>query len=238
MVDATFERYTKVFNGRTVVDGLDLRVRPGRVTAILGPNGAGKTSVLRSLLSLERASAGRATFSIGDYSNLSAPASVVGASFDDAGFHPGRTGRGQLRVLATAGGFSDTRVTAVLEETDLSAVADRRIRTYSTGMKKRLSLAVALLGDPPVLILDEPTNGLDPHGVRWIRTSVRRWADEGRTVLLCSHVLHEFASVIDDVAILHRGKLTESGALEELIGGADQPTSIEDLFLRATGMSQ
>lgn len=236
MVTVIFEQYTKRQQGRTVVNGLDLRARPGRVTAVLGPNGAGKTSALRGLLGLEKPSAGRATFSAGDYPALADPAAVVGATFDDMGFHPGRTGRNQLRVFSAAGGFPDARVDEVLDETELIEVADRRIRTYSTGMKKRLSLAAALLGDPTVLILDEPTNGLDPYGVHWIRKAVRRWADEGRTVLICTHVLNEIAPVTDDVAILQNGKLVTSGSLADLTGGEGQSASLEELFLKATGM--
>jgi ABC-2 type transport system ATP-binding protein len=181
---------TKRFGAVTAVEDLSFTVAPGRVTGFLGPNGAGKTTTLRTLLGLERATAGTATIGGARYRDLPRPLETVGAALD-AAFHPGRTARNHLRVTATAGGIRPNRVAAVLAQVGMSEFADRRVGGFSLGMRQRLALATTLLGDPRVLVLDEPINGLDPEGIRWIRGFLRTLASEGRTVLVSSHLLSE-----------------------------------------------
>ena len=173
------------------VDRLDFEVDPGTVTGFLGPNGAGKTTTLRMLLGLVAPTSGAATIDGRAYRQLADPAQRVGAVLEQTGFHPGRSARDHLRVLATAAGLAPARVDEVLEQTGLAAAARRRVGGFSLGMRQRLGLAAALLGDPDVLVLDEPANGLDPEGVHWLRGLVRGLADQGRTVLVSSHLLAE-----------------------------------------------
>ena len=216
---------TKSYGNATVVDGLSFSARPGRVTGFLGPNGAGKTTTLRMILGLVHPDAGTATFDGLVYGSLPAPSAHVGAVLEDAGFHPGRSGRNHLRVLAAAGGHPPERVPGLLERVGLTGAAGRRVKGYSTGMRQRLAIAAALLGDPEVLILDEPANGLDPPGIRWMRDLVRAEADRGRTVLVSSHLLSEVAQSVDDLVIISRGVLRASGPLEEVLGGAGEPVT-------------
>ena len=211
---------TKRYGAHTVVDNLSFTVRPGRVTGFLGPNGAGKSTTLRMILGLVRADAGRATFDGRRYEQLPAPSAHVGAVLEDAGFHPGRSGRNHLRVLAAAGGHAPERVPELLERVGLSAAAHRRVKGYSLGMRQRLAIAAALLGDPEVLILDEPTNGLDPPGMRRMRDLLRGEAERGRAVLVSSHLLSEVSQSADDLVIIAGGVLRASGPLERLLGRA------------------
>ena len=205
---------SKQFGHVTAVDDLSFTVEPGRVTGFLGPNGAGKTTTLRVLLGLVRATAGTATFGGTPYRDLPKPLETVGAALD-ANFHPGRTARNHLKVYATAAGLPSARVPAVLEQVGIAEFADRRVGGYSLGMRQRLSLAYTLLGDPGVLVLDEPINGLDPEGIKWIRGFLQRLAHEGRTVLVSSHLLSEVQQSVDDVVIISRGRLVRSGTAVE-----------------------
>ncbi|HEX6955415.1 MAG TPA: ATP-binding cassette domain-containing protein [Agromyces sp.] len=206
---------TKRFGQVTAVEDLSFRVEPGRVTGFLGPNGAGKTTTLRALLGLVRPTAGTATFDGVRYRDLPRPLETVGAALD-AAFHPGRTARNHLRVMAGAGGIRSSRVPEVLAQVGLAEFADRRVGGYSMGMRQRLALATTLLGDPRVLVLDEPINGLDPEGIKWIRGFLQGLAREGRTVLVSSHLLSEVQQSVDDVVIITRGRLVKTGPLATL----------------------
>jgi len=211
-----FAGLTKRFGRVTAVDDLTFTVRPGRVTGFLGPNGAGKTTTLRMLLGLERPTAGRATFDGVRYRRLGCPLTTVGATLEASSFHPGRSARDHLRVYAQAARIPGSRVAASLATVGLADYADRRVGGYSLGMRQRLGLAFALLGDPGVLVLDEPINGLDPEGIRWIRLFLRRLATEGRTVLVSSHLLSEVQQSVDDVVVISKGRLVYEGALDGL----------------------
>jgi ABC-2 type transport system ATP-binding protein len=230
-VDRLTKRYGKV----VAVDGLSFRAEPGRVTGFLGPNGAGKTTTLRVLVGLLHPTAGNATILGRRYPELDQPVRSVGAVLEASGFHPGRSGRNHLRILATAAGVPDRRVEEVLQLVDLSGAARRRVRGYSLGMRQRLSLAGALLGDPQVLILDEPANGLDPQGIRWLRDLLRGFAAEGRTVLVSSHVLAEVQQLADDVVIIARGRIVTQAGVGEVVarsGGAVRVRSPQRKLLR------
>jgi len=207
---------TKRFGEHTAVDDLRFTVEPGRVTGFLGPNGAGKTTTLRMLLGLVAPTSGRATFGRRTYAELKDPLRVVGTALEASSFHPGRTGRDHLRVLAAAAGLPDARVDAALEATGMAEASRRRVGGYSLGMRQRLGLSTALLGDPGVLVLDEPINGLDPEGIRWIRGFLRSLAAEGRTVLISSHLLSEVQQTVDEVVIISKGRIVHSGGLEGL----------------------
>jgi ABC-2 type transport system ATP-binding protein len=206
---------TKQFGAVTAVDDLSFTVEPGRVTGFLGPNGAGKTTTLRVLLGLVRATSGTATFDGRAYHDLERPLETVGAALE-ADFHPGRTARNHLRVAATAAGIPVARVSAVLDQVGMTEHADRRVGGYSLGMRQRLALAYTLLGDPGVFVLDEPINGLDPEGIKWIRGFLQSLAHEGRTVLVSSHLLSEVAQTVDEVVIISKGRLMKSGTLTSL----------------------
>jgi ABC-2 type transport system ATP-binding protein len=210
-----FDGVTKRFGAVTAVADLDFAVEPGRVTGFLGPNGAGKTTTLRMLLGLVTATSGTATIGGRRYAELTQPMLHVGASLE-AAFHPGRSGRAHLQVVAAAAGIPRSRVEAVLELTGMSPYAHRRVGGYSLGMRQRLGLATALLGDPGVLVLDEPINGLDPEGIRWIRSFLRALADEGRTILVSSHLLSEVQQTVDDVVVIAGGRLRFVGPLTDL----------------------
>ena len=211
---------TKRFGSFTAVDDLSFSVEPGRVTGFLGPNGSGKTTTLRMILGLVRPTAGSSTIGGQAYRSLPNPQQVVGAALEATSFHPGRSGRDHLRVLAAAGGVEDSRVDELLELTGIPAAARKRAGSYSMGMRQRLGLAAALLGDPDVLILDEPANGLDPEGIRWLRGFLRHLASEGRTILVSSHLLQEIEQTVDDVVILANGKLVKEGTVGDLRGAA------------------
>jgi len=213
---------TKRFGSVEAVKDLSFDIEAGRVTGFLGPNGAGKSTTLRALLGLVRPTTGTATFDGRRYEQLERPSTRVGAVLEDAAFHPGRSGRNHLRVLAVAGGHPQSRVDEVLEAVGLTAARDRRVKGYSMGMRQRLAIASALLGDPQVLILDEPTNGLDPPGIAWMRDLVRGQATEGRAVLISSHLLAEVAQSVDDVVIIAKGRMRAQGPLEQVLGGDEE----------------
>src|SRR3954462_14937337 len=210
---------TKRYANVTAVDDLTFRVREGSVTGFLGPNGAGKTTTLRMVLGLARPSAGEATIEGRRYVDLDEPARTGGANLEVAGAHPGRSGGNHLRALAAMAGLPRSRVDEVLGLVDLAAPAARRAGKYSRGMRQRLGLAATLLGDPRVLVLDEPANGLDPQGIRWLRAFLRGMAAEGRTVLVSSHVLAEVAQTVDDVVVIHRGRMVQQGPVGRLTAG-------------------
>ncbi len=207
---------TKSFGDVYAVDDLSAVAQPGEVTALLGPNGAGKTTTLRMLLGLVAPDKGTATFGGRRYDELPDPVRQVGAVLEASGYHPGRTALDHLRVLATASGLPQDSTGRVLAQTGLAADARRRVGEFSLGMRQRLGLASAMLGDPAVLVLDEPTNGLDPPGVRWLRGYVRRLANEGRTVLLSSHALSEVELTADHVLVMANGRLLRSSSLAAL----------------------
>ncbi len=211
---------TKRFGAVTAVDDLSFSATPGQILGFLGPNGAGKTTTLRTMLGLTLPTSGTTTVEGQPYRELKDPVAVVGAVLEGPQFHPGRTGRNHLRVLARAAGLPDTRVDEVLRLVELDPAGGRRVKGYSLGMRQRLSLAGALLGDPQALVLDEPANGLDPQGIRWLRDFLRARAAEGRTVLISSHVLAEVAQTVDEVVVISRGRLAAQGSLAELTGKA------------------
>jgi ABC-2 type transport system ATP-binding protein len=210
------EHLTKRFRRTTAVDDLSFRIRDGAITGFLGPNGAGKTTTLRIILGLVRPTSGRATVKGSAYQRLKEPLRQVGAVLEATSFHPGRSGRDHLRVVAASAGIEQSRVEDVLGLVQLTADGGRRVGGYSLGMRQRLSLAAALLGDPGVLVLDEPANGLDPQGIRWLRELLRSLAGEGRTILISSHVLSEIEQVADEVVIVHRGKFVEQASTADL----------------------
>ncbi len=217
------EGLTKRFGGLTAVDDLSFALEAGTITGFLGPNGAGKTTTLRMLLGLAAPTGGRALIFDRPYAQLADAARRVGAVLEATDFHPGRSGRDHLRTLSRAAGLPDSRVDEVLGLVELTDAAGRRVKGYSLGMRQRLGLAAALLGDPELLVLDEPANGLDPEGVRWLRDFLRTFASEGRTVLISSHVLAEVAQTVDQVLIISRGRLVVETSLERLtarVGGS------------------
>jgi ABC-2 type transport system ATP-binding protein len=228
---------SKRFGSVQAVSGLSFEVSAGTVTGFLGPNGAGKSTTLRMLLGLVHADGGTATFGGRRYDELEDPSAEVGAVLEDASFHPGRSGRNHLRILAAAGGHPAARVDQVLEGVGLADAANRRVRGYSMGMRQRLAIAAALLGDPDVLILDEPANGLDPPGIRWIRGLLRQEAERGRAVLVSSHLLSEVAQSVDDVVVISHGTLRASGTLASVLGSPEGPVtrvrSADDAALEA-----
>jgi ABC-2 type transport system ATP-binding protein len=228
MATISLQGLTKRYGDVLAVDGLSFDLEPGSVTGFVGANGAGKSTTLRMLLGLTRPTSGSALINGVPYVALDTPAREVGALTDPDVFHPRRTGRNALRVLAAAGDVPDRRVEELLELVDLTSAASRRVGGYSLGMRQRLGLAAALLGDPAVLVLDEPANGLDPLGVHWLRGLLRRFGDEGRTVLVSSHQLAELAQTVDDVIVIDRGRLVARGPLSSLTGDGDR--SLEDLF--------
>lgn len=220
---------TKRFGGFTAVDSLSFTVEPGRITGFLGPNGAGKTTTLRMLLGLVRPSSGSATIMGQRYHDIARPMSVVGSALEATNFHPGRTGRDHLRVLADTAGVNASRVDEMLELVGIPAAARKRAGGYSMGMRQRLGLAAAMLGDPQVLILDEPANGLDPEGIRWLRGFLRHLSSEGKTVLISSHMLQEVEQTVDDVVIISNGRLVKQGPMADLHGDAKVIVRTTDL---------
>ena len=215
----TIDSLTKVYGEVTALRDVSFSAAPGRVTGFLGPNGAGKTSTLRILLGLNRPTAGTALVDGQRYRDLEAPSRRVGASLSADVFHPGRTGRNHLRVMAIAAGIELSRVDVVLEQVGLDHAGRRAVGGYSLGMRQRLGLASALLANPDALVLDEPINGLDPDGIRWMRGLLRSLAAEGRTVLLSSHVLSEVQQTVDDVVVIRHGRIVFDGPLTALESG-------------------
>ena len=212
---------SKRFGSVQAVSDLSFEVEAGRVTGFLGPNGAGKSTTLRILLGLVHEDGGSATFDGRNFEKLPEPSAEVGAVLEDASFHPGRSGRNHLRILAAAGGHPASRVDEVLEMVGIADAGDRRVNGYSMGMRQRLAIAAALLGDPEVLILDEPANGLDPPGIRWMRELLRSEAGRGRAVLVSSHLLSEVSQSVDDVVVIAHGKLRTAGSLQQVLGQAE-----------------
>jgi ABC-2 type transport system ATP-binding protein len=211
------EHLSKRFGKRILaVDDVSFALEQGSITGFLGPNGAGKTTTLRMIVDLVRPSAGSISVLGGRYRDLARPWTRVGALLDASGFHPGRSGVNALRVVARASGIPGARVAEVLELVELEGAARRAVKGYSTGMRQRLALACVLLGDPDVLLLDEPANGLDPEGMRWLRTFLRARAAEGKTILVSSHVLAEVEQTVDDVLIISTGRLVAQGPLASL----------------------
>jgi ABC-2 type transport system ATP-binding protein len=223
---------TKRYGDVVAVEALTFALEQGTITGFLGPNGAGKTTTLRLLLGLARPTVGEALILGRCYADLDRPTDSVGAVLESGDFDPGRSGRNHLRALALASGIAGDRVDEVLGLVELHAAANRPVRTYSLGMRQRLGLAAALLGDPDLLLLDEPANGLDPAGVHWLRGFLRQFADQGRTVLVCSHVLAEVAQTVDAAMIVARGRLVATVQMDELAHGA---CSLEELYLELTG---
>jgi ABC-2 type transport system ATP-binding protein len=223
---------TKRYGELAAVDAITFSLEPGTVTGFLGPNGAGKTTTLRLLLGLTEPTSGEALVFGRRYRELEQPASRVGAVLESADFHPGRNGRDHLRTLALAAELPLGRVEEVLELAELGGSAHHKVKTYSLGMRQRLGLAAALLGDPDLLILDEPANGLDPAGVRWLRTFLLMFAAQGRTVLVSSHILAEVAQTVDQVLIIDHGRLLASGRLDNLTRDGQ---TLEDAYLELTG---
>jgi ABC-2 type transport system ATP-binding protein len=222
---------TKRYGEVLAVEDLTFSLEAGTVTGFLGPNGAGKTTTLKLLLGLAQPDVGEALVFARRYGELDSPARRVGAVLESNDFHPGRSGRDHLRMLALAAEIPGGRVEDVLELVELAPVAGRRVKTYSLGMRQRLGLAGALLGDPELLVLDEPANGLDPAGVHWLRGFLRRFAGQGRTVLVSSHVLAEVAQTVDRVLIIDHGHLRASGSLADL---TEHGRTLEDVYLELT----
>jgi ABC-2 type transport system ATP-binding protein len=208
---------TKIYGDKPAVDGITFTVEPGRVTGFLGPNGAGKSTTMRMVLGLDRPSAGSVTVNGRRYQEYAAPLREVGALLEARALHPGRSARDHLRWLAASNGIPRARVDEVLGLVGLEAVADKRVGKFSLGMGQRLGIAVALLGDPPVVVLDEPVNGLDPEGIRWVRTLARELAGQGRTVFVSSHLMSEMALTADHLVVVGRGKILADCSMSEFI---------------------
>ncbi|MFD2763555.1 ABC transporter ATP-binding protein [Micromonospora eburnea] len=225
---------TKSYGGRAAVDGLSVRVQPGVVTGFLGPNGSGKSTTMRMILGLDAPDHGQALVVGTRYADLNWPLKTVGALLDAGAFHPGRSGQAHLAALAASNDIPASRVGRVLDVVGLSDAAERRAGTYSLGMRQRLGIAVALLGDPGVLLLDEPVNGLDPEGIRWIRDLLRGLAAEGRTVFVSSHLIAEMALTADRLVVIGRGRLLAETTVAELAGRHD---NLEDAFFRLTSQA-
>ncbi|MEV5640364.1 ABC transporter ATP-binding protein [Streptomyces flaveolus] len=223
MTSIDVQNLTKEYGTRRAVDDLTFTVRPGRVTGFLGPNGAGKSTTMRLVLGLDRPTSGTATVGGRPYATLHEPLRHVGALLDAQAAHGSRTARDHLRVLAASNRVPVRRVDEVMEETGIASAARRRVRTYSLGMRQRLGIAAALLGDPGVVMLDEPSNGLDPEGIIWIRELLRRLAAEGRTVLVSSHLMNETASFADHLVVLGRGRLLADTSMREFIDARVRP---------------
>ena len=212
------DNLTKRYGAKTAVDGVSFTVAPGRVTGFLGPNGAGKSTTMRMIVGLDRPTAGRVTVGGHDYRHLRSPLTEVGVLLDAKAVHTGRSARNHLRAMAATHGIGRARVDEVIELTGIGSVAGKRAGGFSLGMGQRLGIAAALLGDPHTLILDEPVNGLDPEGVRWVRQFVRHLAAEGRTVLLSSHLMSEMSQTADHVIVLGRGRVLADASLADLVG--------------------
>ena len=223
----------KAFHGRPRVDDVSFSVRPGRVVGLLGPNGAGKTTTLRLLLGLVARDAGEALVLGRPYRELEHPARQVGAVLDAGGLHPARTGRQHLAVAAARAGVPTARVDAVLAKVGMTADADRRAGGYSLGMRQRVAIAAALLGEPRLLVLDEPSNGLDPAGMHWLRGELRAFAADGGTVLLSSHLLADIQEIADDVVVIADGRVVAEATMADVL--ADPAAELEGWYLEVTG---
>jgi ABC-2 type transport system ATP-binding protein len=226
----SFNNLTKRYGKQLAVNNLSAEIAPGAITGFLGPNGAGKSTALRCLLGLATPTSGTALIKGAPYSHLENPLTQVGAVLDSRGFHTGLTARQNLRVITAAAGLKDSRVDEVLELVELTHAANKRTKGFSLGMKQRLALAAALIGDPQILVLDEPANGLDPIGIAWLRGFLRKLADEGRTILVSSHQLAEMQHTVDDVIIIHEGEVIVSGTIKAIVGEG----TLEEAFLKLT----
>ena len=211
---------TKRYGSKTAVDNISFTVEPGTVTGFLGPNGAGKSTTMRMIMGLDKPTSGKVTVNGHPYRDLSAPLCEVGALLDAKGLHGSRSARSHLRQLAASNGIPAKRVDEVLEITGLTAVAKKRVKGFSLGMGQRLGIAAALLGDPGVLLFDEPVNGLDPEGVKWVRETCRRLAGEGRTVFISSHLMSEMAQTADQLLVIGRGRILSAGPVDDVIASA------------------
>lgn len=223
----------KTFHGRARVDGVGFAIEAGRVVGLLGPNGAGKTTTIRLLLGLVAADQGEALVFGRPYRDLERPATMVGAVLDAGGLHPARTGRQHLRIAAARADVASERIDAVLTEVGMTADADRRSGGYSLGMKQRIAIAAALLGEPELLVLDEPSNGLDPAGMRWLRDHLRGFADAGGTVLLSSHLLSDVQDIADDIVVIADGRVVADVTVADAIASASG--DLEGYYLQVTG---
>jgi ABC-2 type transport system ATP-binding protein len=232
MTNATieFRNLSKQYKDVLAVSNFNAHILSGRVTGFLGPNGAGKSTALRCLLGLVNPTSGQALINGGPYSALHDPIKQVGAVLDSRGFHPGLTAMQNLKVMASASGIDFSRISEVLKVVDLEGATNKRTKGFSLGMKQRLSLAIAMLGDPEILILDEPANGLDPIGIVWLREFLQKLASEGRTILVSSHQLAEMQNTVDDVLIINKGVLVAQGTIDEIRQGK----SLEEAFLNLT----
>jgi ABC-2 type transport system ATP-binding protein len=231
MQQIEFRGLVKKYGSFEAVSGLTATASAGRITGFLGPNGAGKSTALKCLLGLASPTAGEAFVDGVHYSELNNPLQTVGAVLDSRGFQPNLSGLQNLKIIAAAAGIPDSRATEVLALVDLAEAAHKKTKGYSLGMKQRLSLAAALLGDPKILVLDEPANGLDPIGIVWLRNFLRTLADEGRTILVSSHQLSEMEHTVDDVIILNNGKLIAEGSIKQI----KKHDSLEEAFLKLVG---
>lgn len=211
----TVENLTKDYGSTRAVDNLSFSLRPGAITGFLGPNGSGKSTTMRCIVGLDAPTSGRALIRGTEYRNLRSPLTTVGALLDGKAFHPRRTARQHLQIVAATHGFPESRVDEVIDMTGLGTVTKKKVGGFSLGMGQRLGIATALLGDPQVLIFDEPINGLDPDGVRWVRHMMRELAREGRTILVSSHLMSEMAHTADDLIIIGRGRLIDSGPISK-----------------------
>jgi ABC-2 type transport system ATP-binding protein len=227
----TVDSLSKKYGGFTAVDDVSFTARPGRVTGFLGPNGAGKSTTMRVMVGLTPATSGHVTVAGRRFADLPNPGREVGVLLDASAQHAGRTGREILAITAAVMGLPKSRVPEMLSRVSLTEdEADRRVRNYSLGMRQRLGIAAALLGDPQVLILDEPANGLDPAGIRWMRDLLREYADQGGTVLLSSHLLHEIEVVADDLVVIGRGRIVAQGSKADLLAAAGTVVAADDLM--------
>lgn len=227
-----FRDLSKQYKDVLAVSNFSAQILSGRVTGFLGPNGAGKSTALRCLLGLVNPSSGEALINGGPYSALQDPIKKVGAVLDSRGFHPGLTAMQNLKVMASASGIDFARITEVLKIVDLEGATNKRTKGFSLGMKQRLSLAIAMLGDPEILILDEPANGLDPIGIVWLREFLQKLAAEGRTILVSSHQLAEMQNTVHDVLIINKGVLVAQGTIDEIRQGKSLEEAFLDLTLR------
>lgn len=229
-----FNNLVKQYKDVTAVSGLTAKVESGRITGFLGPNGAGKSTTLRCLLGLATPTAGEALIDGKSYSQLEHPMKTVGAVLDSSGFNAALTASQNLKVICASAGIDASVISNLLQLVELDHVANKRTKGFSLGMKQRLSLAAALLGDPAILVLDEPANGLDPVGIAWLRAFLRKLADQGKTILVSSHQLAEMQHTVDDVIIINHGKLIASGTIQDVAAGQ----SLEEAFLRLIGVAK
>ncbi len=229
----TVSHLTKSYGRRTVVDDLSFQLTPGRVTGFVGPNGAGKSTTMRMMVGLARPDAGTVSYGGVSFADLPDPARTIGVVLDARAMHPGRSARNHLRAMAALTAISETRVDEVIHHVGLDAAADQRVGGFSLGMRQRLAIAGALLGEPEVLILDEPANGLDPDGIRWLRTMLTSFADEGGTVFVSSHFIAELANFAHDLVVVGDGRLVTAESLTETLD-RDRSLSLEDIVLDLT----